>query len=469
MHPADGDEVEGEEGEGSARSRGGAGAGAGAGVGARAIDLVVRGAGEVATARDGGAGDAAHGEAFAAVERITGGAVAIDAGRIVAIGTEAEIAARFAPREVLDAAGGLVIPSFVDAHTHPVFSGTREAEFEMRTQGASYAEIAVAGGGILSSIRGVRETSEDDLVAALLVRLDRFLEQGTTTVEAKSGYGLDTASELKSLRAIARTNALHPVDLVPTFLGAHATPPEFADDRAAYVDLLCEEMLPAVAESGLAEYADVFTEAHTFDIAASRRIMQRAKDLGLALRMHVDQLSPLGGADLAAELGAATADHCERSSDAALEAMAIARVQPVLCPLVPLYLREEEYEAPAARMLAAGCAPVVSTDYNPGSCYTQSMHEVLTWSALRYRFSAAQCLVAATRNAAVSVGRGTRIGTLDVGKDADLLVLDVPNVEHLVYEFGRNPVRTVLKRGVRVLDRTPYVAPRSNGDGGARA
>lgn len=441
--------------------------------GGQVVDLLVRGAGEVATARDGGSGEAAHGAAFGAVERIADGAVAIDGGRVVALGTTSELEARFHPRSVIDAEGGLVIPAFVDAHTHPVFAGTREAEFEMRTQGASYAEIAIAGGGILSSIRGVRDTAEDDLVAALLVRLDRFLEQGTTVVEAKSGYGLDTASELKSLRAIARADALHPVDLVPTFLGAHATPPEFAEDRAAYVDLLCEEMLPAVAEAryagrAIAEYADVFTEAHTFDIDASRRIMQRAKDLGLALRMHVDQLSPLGGADLAAELGAATADHCERSSDAALEAMAAARVQPVLCPLVPLYLREEEHEAPAARMVAAGCAPVVSTDYNPGSCYTQSMHEVLTWSALRYRFSAEQCLVAATRNAAVSVGRGQRVGTLDPGKEADLLVLDVPNVEHLCYEFGRNPVRRVIKRGRSVLDRDPFRAPRREaGDEGA--
>ncbi|QDU85492.1 Imidazolonepropionase [Planctomycetes bacterium Pla163] len=405
--------------------------------------------------------EAVSGAAFGRVDRIAGGAVAIDRGRVVAVGTEAELAARYEPRERLDARGGLVVPGFVDAHTHPVFAGTREAEFEMRTQGASYAEIALAGGGILSSLRGVRETAEDDLVAALLVRLDRFLEQGTTTVEAKSGYGLDTASELKSLRAIARAGALHPVDLVPTFLGAHAFPPEFADDRAGYVDLLVDEMLPAVAESGLASYADIFTETHTFGLDDSRRIMRRAQELGLGLRMHVDQLTPLGGADLAAELAAATADHCEHTSDAALEAMARAHVQPVLCPLVPLYLREEEHEAPAARMLAAGLAPVVSTDFNPGSCYTQSMTEVLTWSALRYRFSATQCLVASTLNAAVSVGRGARAGTFDAGKDADLLILDVPNLEHLVYEFGRNPVRAVLKRGRLVCDRTAFVAERT--------
>ncbi|MEZ5980035.1 MAG: imidazolonepropionase [Planctomycetota bacterium] len=421
------------------------------------VDRVVRGSGEVATAVGRGP---AHGAELGRVTRIPRGAVAIDAGRVVFVGSEAEIDARFEARATTDAAGGLVVPGFVDAHTHPVFAGTREAEFEMRTAGASYTEIALAGGGILSSVRGVREASEDELVALLLVRLDRFLEQGTTTVEAKSGYGLDVDSELKSLRAIARADALHPVDVVPTFLGAHAYPPEYADRREAYVDVLVEEMLPAVAEARLASYADVFTEAHTFDIAASRRIMRRAKELGLGLRMHVDQLSPLGGASLAAELGAATADHCERSDDAAFHAMAAASVQPVLCPLVPLYLREERHEARARRMVDAGLAPVLSTDFNPGSCYTQSMLLTLTFAALRYRMTAAECLVASTLNAAASLGRGDRLGTIEVGKDADLLVVDVPNLEHLVYEFGRDAVRTVVKRGSVVLERPPFAAER---------
>jgi imidazolonepropionase len=422
-----------------------------------AVDWLIHGCGELATPLGA---TALSGARFERVERIAGAALAIDGGRVVAVGAERDLAPRFAPRRRFDAAGGLVLPGFVDAHTHPVFAGTRENEFELRTRGATYAEIARCGGGILASLRGVREASEDELVERLLVRLDRFLEQGTTTVECKSGYGLDTASELKSLRAVARAAAEHPVELVPTFLGAHAYPPEYADRRERYVDLLVDEMLPEVARAGLAEYADVFTEAHTFDIAASRRVMQRALDLGLRLRMHVDQLSPLGGAELAAELGAATADHCERTSDAGLAAMAERGVQPVLCPLVPLYLREERHEAPAQRMLAAGLAPVVSTDFNPGSCYNQSMPDTLTWAALRYRFTAAQCLVAATLNAAASVGRAASVGSLEPGKQADVLVLDVPNLEHLVYEFGRNPVRAVFKRGRLVCEREPFTAAR---------
>jgi len=422
-----------------------------------AVDRLIVGAAEVVTPLGCAA---ASGPAFSTVARIADGAVAIDGGRIAGVGPRAELERRFTARECFDARGGLVLPGFVDAHTHPVFAGTRENEFEMRTAGATYVEIARCGGGILASVRGVREASEDQLLERLLVRLDRFLEQGTTTVECKSGYGLDTASELKSLRVIARAAALHPVEVVPTFLGAHAYPAEFAGDRARYVDLVVEEMLPEVARLGLARYADVFTEAHTFDIAASRRIMLRARALGLGLRMHVDQLTPLGGAELAAELGAATADHCERTDDAGLAALAERGVQPVLCPLVPFYLREERFEAPAQRMLTAGLAPVVSTDFNPGSCYNQSMSDTLTWAALRYRFTAPQCLVAATLNAAASLGRAEESGTLEVGKQADVLVLDVPNLEHLVYEFGRNPVRAVFKRGRLVCDRPAFTAAR---------
>ena len=248
---------------------------------------------------------------------------------------------------------------------------------------------------------------------------------------------------------LAEANRRHAVDLVPTFLGAHEYPPEYRDDRGAYVDLLVEDMLPRVAESGLAEYCDVFTEEHVFGLEDSRRLLLRARELGLGLRLHVDQLTPLGGAELAAELGAASADHLEFVSDGGIEAMATADVVPVLCPLVPLYLRVEQ-EVPARRMIEGGLAPALATDFNPGSCYCQSMPEVFTWAALRLRMSAAECLTAGTLNAACSLGRGARIGTIEVGKRADLVVLDVPNVEHLCYEFGRNPVSSVIKGGIVV-------------------
>jgi imidazolonepropionase len=417
-------------------------------------DLVVLGASEVATPvgrtpRRGGE--------LSALCVTKNGAVAVGRGRILEVGTAEEIQRRFAADRELDAAGGTIVPGFVDAHTHPVFAGTREDEFELRTKGASYAEIAAKGGGILSTVRGVRAASRAELQERLLVRLDRFLEVGTTTIEAKSGYGLSLADEVKSLEVLASAGAVHPVEIVPTFLGAHDVPAEFRDRPARYVDLLVEEMLPRVADEHLAEYCDVFTERGFFDLDVSRRILSRARELGLGLRIHADQLSEFGATELAAELGAASADHLEFASPRGIEALARARVVPVLCPVVPLVLRVPQ-EAPARAMIEAGLAPALSTDFNPGSCYLQSMPEVLSWAALRYRMTAAEALTAATLNAACSLGRGDRLGSLEPEKQADLLVLDVPNHLHLAYELGRNPVAAVIKAGEVVLEREP---PRS--------
>jgi len=416
---------------------------------AQKVDLLVTGIGELASAVGS---SPAGGAALGRVSRIKDAALAIEGTQIVAVGPEAEVRASFEAAESLDAAGKVVLPGLVDAHTHPVFAGTREDEFEMRLSGKTYVEIAAAGGGIASSVRGVRETSKEELTARLLVRLDRFLALGTTTVEAKTGYGLSLEDELKCLEVIRDAAAQHPVELVPTFLGAHDYPPEFKDRKPEYVDLLLEEMLPAVAESGLAEYADVFTESHVFGIEDSRRIMARASELGLRLRLHVDQLTPLGGAELAAELGADSADHLECISDEGIAALGEAGVVPVLCPLVPLFIGQEE-EAPGRRIIDLGLAPAVATDFNPGSCYVQSLPEALSWAALRYGMSAAECLVSATLNAACSLQRGERLGTLEVGKQADLVVTDLPRLEHLSYELGRSPVQAVIKRGALVYQR----------------
>ncbi len=414
------------------------------------VDLLVHGAAEIATP----AGNAPQGgSALGRIRVTTGAAVAVEAGRIAAVGPEADIRRRFRGRRELDARAGTVVPGFVDAHTHPVFAGTREDEFEMRTAGASYAEIARRGGGILASVRGVRAASKEQLLAGLLVRLDRFLELGTTTVEAKTGYGLALADEIKCLDVLAAAKG-HAVEIAPTFLGAHDYPEEFRDRRQAYVDLVVEKMLPRVAEGRLAEYCDVFAEKGYFDLDAARRVLSRARDLGLGLRIHADQLSGLGAAELAAELGAASADHLEFATERGIEALSRAGVIPVLCPVVPLYLRQEQ-EAPARRMIDAGLAPALSTDFNPGSCYLQSLPEVLSWAALRYRMTAAECLTAATLNAACSLGRGERLGSIEPGKQADLLVLDVPSHLHLVYELGRNPVVAVVKAGRVVLEREP--------------
>jgi len=413
------------------------------------VDLLVFGAAEIATPT----GSAPRGGAALGEIRVhTSAAIAVDAERIVAVGPEDELRERYRPRELLDANGGTVVPGFVDAHTHPVFAGTREDEFELRGRGASYVEIAAAGGGILSTTNGVRGASKEQLTAQLVLRLERFLELGTTTVEAKSGYGLTSDDELKCLEAIAAAGALQPVDLVATFLGAHDYPAEYRERKSDYVALVLEEMLPRVAEAGLAEYCDIFTESHVFGLDDSRRILSRARELGLGLRLHVDQLTPLGGAELAAELRAASADHLEFVSEAGIEALAAAAVIPVLCPVVPLYLRLDQ-EAPARRMIEAGLAPALATDFNPGSCYLQSMPEVLTWAALRYGLSAGEALTAATLNAACSLGRGADIGSVEPGKRADLAVLDLPNHRHLTYELGRNPVRAVVKSGRVVLRR----------------
>ncbi len=405
------------------------------------VDLLILGASEVATPR----GSSARGGAeLGRIAVLAGHGVACKAGRIAAIAPDAELRAAYRAATIVDAAGGVVIPGLVDAHTHPVFAGTREGEFEQRMAGATYLEIAAAGGGIRSSLAGVRAAGAADLTARLVARLDRFLALGTTTLEAKTGYGLTVADELKGLDVIAAADRVHPVDLVATCLGAHAVPPEHQSDPARWERIVIEELWPAAA--GRAAFADVFTEGHTFGLEASRRLMRAAQEVGLGVRMHVDQLTPLGGAELAAELGAASADHLEHVTDAGIEALARAGVIPVLCPLVPLYLRETQ-EAPARRMVQAGLAPALSTDFNPGSCYCMSLLEVLSFAALRYGFSAGEALTGATLNAAASLGLAADRGSLEVGKRADLVVTDLPNHHHLTYEVGRSPVVVVVKDG----------------------
>jgi imidazolonepropionase len=420
------------------------------------IDLFVHGAAELATPLGR---EPCGGAALGRVRVEPRWGVAIRGQRILAVGPEEELAATYRARRTLSARGGTLVPGFVDAHTHPVFAGTREDEFEQRTAGRSYLEIAASGGGILSSVRGVRAASRETLLELLLARLRVFLSMGTTTLEAKSGYGLSLADEQKSLEVLAQANRAQPIECVPTFLGAHAVPPEYRGRRREYLALLLEEMLPRVAEAGLAEYCDAFTEAHAFDLNDTRRLLERARELGLGLRMHADQLSDLGGAVLAGELGAASADHLEHVSARGIEALVRGGVVPVLCPVVPLYLREER-EAPARRLIEAGLAPALSTDFNPGSCYLQSLPEVLAWAALRYRMSAAECLTAATLNAACSLGRGHEIGSLEAGKRADVVLLDTPSHRFLCYELGRNPVRAVVVRGAVAYERPADPAER---------
>ncbi|MHB9145285.1 MAG: imidazolonepropionase [Symbiobacteriia bacterium] len=378
---------------------------------------------------------------------IADGYVATQGDRILAVGGMQDLPAALAGRDttVLDAGGRAVFPGFVDPHTHAVYAGSRAGEFGLRLQGASYLEILAQGGGILSTVAATRAATETELVEGAAERLERFLQNGTTTVEVKSGYGLGLEPELKQLRAVRRLQASTPQTLVPTFLGAHAVPAEYRQDRAAYIALILEEMLPAVAHEGLARFADVFCEAGVFDLAESRRLLTRARELGLGVKLHADELAPFGGAELAAELGAASADHLLHASAAGLQAMARQGVIAVLLPGTAFFLREQY--APARRMVELGVPIALATDHNPGTCTLESMAAVIGLACLEMRLTPAEALTASTINAAHALGLGKMTGSLEAGKRADLIVLDGYGPEDVVYHFGRNEVATVVAGG----------------------
>jgi imidazolonepropionase len=348
--------------------------------------------------------------------------------------------------EVIDAGGGTVLPGFVDAHTHPVFWNTRESEFVMRLQGKSYEEIAEAGGGIRNSARNFRSADKAAIKAVTRQRIARFFEYGTTTIEAKSGYGLATSDELKALEIIAELNNEQPLEMIPTFLGAHEVPDEYRDRREAYVQLVINEMLPLVAEQKLAQYCDVFCEKGVFSLDETRRIIQAAYTLGLEARIHADELHAFGGAELAAELNAASADHLVKISDVGIRAMAERKVFPVLLPVTTFFLRKDEY-APARKMIEAGCEVVVATDFNPGSSMTQNMQLAWSVAALKTGMLPGELLWATTLSAARSLGMDTRIGTVESGKQADLVIMDIPNLDYLPYHIGINHVKMTIKNG----------------------
>ena len=344
------------------------------------------------------------------------------------------------------------MPGFVDAHTHPVFAGTREDEYEMRAAGLTYQQIASQGGGILSTVRETRAASEEDLFETALPRVRWLLEHGTTTIEAKSGYGLNVEDELKILRVIQRLNAETPLELIPTFLGAHEIPDEYKGAREDYIRLVTDEMLPRVAAEGLARYCDVFCESHVFTIAESRRVLTRAKELGLGVRLHAEQLSLGGGASLAAELHATTADHLEWIEDEEIIALAREGVIAVLLPGAVFNLGLTRY-APAREMIEAGVAVALATDFNPGSSPTPSMQMILSIACTQMRMTPAEAIAAATINAAYSLGCGSRLGSLEAGKQADVVVFDCSDYRQIPYFFGVNHAVVVIKSGGVVVDR----------------
>ncbi|HKQ75531.1 MAG TPA: imidazolonepropionase [Blastocatellia bacterium] len=383
---------------------------------------------------------------------IPGGAMLIRNGRVIQTGALNEIEPLIdADCEVVDASGRVVMPGFVDAHAHPVFAGDRADEFEMRAAGMSYQEIAASGGGIRSTVLKTRSAGEDELFAASRKYCDWFLRAGTTTVEAKSGYGLTLDDEMKMLRVIRRLDAETPLGYVPTFLGAHAVPDEYEDNRSAYVDLIVNEMIPMVAREGLARFCDVFCESGAFDVDESRRILQAARAYGMGLRVHADQFSPSGGSQLAAELGAMTADHLEYAGQSGISTLKSANVQPVLLPASVLLIGSPRY--PDAReMIDAGLAVVLATDFNPGSSPTPSMLLALTLASTHMKMSPAEAITAATINAAYSLCLGDEIGTLEAGKRADFVIHDCDDYRQLGYFAGIEHPLGVFVRGKSIAD-----------------
>jgi imidazolonepropionase len=414
-------------------------------------DLAVVGAAELVTL----AGPAPRtGAALAEPAIVPGGCVAARGGRIVYAGDgpgyRREV--RLAPGAVVvDAGGAVVLPGFVDPHTHLPFAGWRDTEFVDRLRGATYESIAARGGGIRSTVAATRRATLDDLVQLGRARLDSMLLHGTTTAEAKSGYGLRLEDEIKQLEAVRRLGESHPITLVPTFLGAHVVPAERADDRAGYVREVADAMIPEVARRGLARYCDVFVEAGAFSVAEGETILRAGLAAGLGARVHAEQRGASGGALLAARCGAASADHLDHVDAAGIEALGRAGTTAVLLPGASFFLRDPG-DAPARRLVEAGVPVALATDFNPGTCPVEAMTAILPLACLRLGLLPAEAIAAATVNAAHAVGLADRVGRLAPGMDADLQVVDVPNHIHLAYRMGAQRCRTVIKRGRVVVD-----------------
>ena len=403
--------------------------------------------------RASGAPKRGFGMADAAV--IERGAVAVRDGRIVAVGPTTQLDEAYLAERVIDCTGRSVCPGFVDAHTHAVFGGDRAAEFEQRIKGASYLEIMAAGGGIVRTVRHTRAASVEELVCSATARLDEMLALGATTVEIKTGYGLNASDELKMLQVIERLDRDHPCDIVPTFLGAHAVPPEFDGDAEGYARCVIDEILPEAAAwyassrfaaRGVPMYIDVFCEDHAFNLDQSRRVLEAGIEAGFKAKMHVDQFNDFGGVDLALELGAASVDHLDVTGPSAIESLARSDTIGVLLPAVNFNLGMTEY-ADARAMMDSGAAVALATDLNPGSAPCPSMPAVMAIACRYQRFTPAEALNASTLNAAHAIGQGEEAGSIEAGKRADLLVLKAQDYRHIPYFFGGNPVETVIKRG----------------------
>ncbi len=414
----------------------------------KSASLLIQNARQVLTLRSDQKGPRT-GEQMEDVGIIEDGAVAVSEGRIVAVGKTEEVLGQIKldkHAKVVEAKDKVVLPGFVDCHTHPVFAATREEEFEMRIKGKTYQEIAKAGGGIKSSVRALRSKSKQELVQLTLPRLDRMLSHGTTTIEAKSGYGLSLEDEIKMLEVIKELDRIHPVDLVPTFLGAHEVPEEYKDRRKEYIELITQKMIPEVAKRNLAIFCDIFCEKGVFDVEESRRILSAARNHGFKLKLHADQLSALGGSKLAAQVGALSADHLEFIDDKGIQMMRDAGVIGVLLPGACFGLGMKDYP-PARRMIDEGVPVALATDFNPGSSMTESMPIILSLACQMMRMTPAEAVVASTINSAYAVDMEEKIGTIEMGKKADLVIWNVQNYKEIPYHYGVNLVDQVIKNG----------------------
>jgi len=376
---------------------------------------------------------------------IENGSVHISHSQITAVGQEDAVAHE--AETVIDCSGKTVMPGFVDPHTHVVFAGSRERELGMKLKGMTYMQILQSGGGILSTVKATRSASEEELKAQTMKRLDTMLGYGTTTVEAKSGYGLDKETEMKMLEVIKDLNSSHPMDLVPTFLGAHAIPEEYKGRSDEFIGSM-KGLLPKIKEEGLAEFCDIFCEQGAFDLLQTGELLEAAKALGFGLKIHADEIENLGGSRLAAELGAVSAEHLAVTSEKDMEAMASSGVIGILLPGTPYALMQDHY-ANARRMIEIGMPIAIATDLNP-NCWTESMQFIISLACYKMKMTPEEAIVASTINAAHAIGRAEKVGSIEVGKQADIIILDLPNYAHLPYHFGINHVETVIKNG-RVL------------------
>ena len=399
-----------------------------------------------------------RGPEMAELKIIADGAVVIQEGKIEEVGDTQMLLSRLEKNatdldefDILDASGKAVLPGFVDSHTHLVFGGYRADEFAWRLRGDSYMDIMERGGGILNTVAATRKASSEELIELGLGRLNSILSMGVTTVEGKSGYGLDRDTEMKQLEVMDQLNALHYVDVVPTFLGAHAVPEGYKGSTDAFIDFMMEEVLPEVAERKLAKFCDIFCEQNVFSIDQSRRLLTRAQESGLKAKLHADEIVSLGGAELAAELGAISADHLLQATDQGIRQMASAGVVATLLPATAFSLKE-----PYARgrfMIDAGCAVALASDLNPGSCFTESIPLVSALAALYMNLSPAEIVTALTINGAAAVDRADKIGSIDQGKAADLVILEFPSHQFIPYHLAVSTVQKVIKSGNLVFDK----------------